>query len=202
MSNAAETPAVQAPDHESFDLIAAIQGISYPEETVEVYLDDNIMYLLDKAKSALRKAEILGQEDDKARLEEEIENLRDAASGVRFQFLLRAQPRRIHQAATREALKRFPEEKDVFGRVIEDDERDEFFTNRLWALHIVEITSPSGAKQVGLSEEEVQSFRDLAPRSAQNAIQRTLDGLYKGADQGYEAMIQDNDFLSGASPEA
>lgn len=197
-----EQPEIETPDHEGFDLIAALQGVSYPEERVSVYLDDNIMYLRNKTHQEIRRAEILGNDEAKSALEAKLGELAEAASGVKFEFIVRGVPRKVHQAILKDVFLKYPEEKDLMGRTESNDERDDEYNNKLWAAHIVKIIAPSGKETVGMTEELAKEFRGQAPPSAMAAVQKAIDSLYSGAKAGYEDLVQDNDFLSDASPEA
>lgn len=196
------TDAPATPDHKTFDLLDALAGVTHPESEVNVYLDDSLMYLIDQTNAEIRKAEILGKQDVKATLEEKLATLKEQAAGVRFTFKIRAIPREVHTSIITETEKEHPDSKDFLGRPEANPERDEYFSNRFWAAHIVQVTSPSGATQEGFTPEYAKAFRGQAPRSAINAIQKAIDSLYASAEAGYENVVQETNFLSDASREA
>lgn len=191
-----------APNHETFDLIEALQGINYPEDSVEVFLDDNLMYLRNKAEKELRKAEILNQKDQVEEISKRLEELLDAASVVKFTFHVRAISRRDHQSLSKEVLKQYPVEKDFLGREESNPDREDLYAEKTWAAHIVKIVNPAGAVQNGITPEEARAFIAQAPRSATEAVQAKIEALYEGSKEGYESLIKETNFLSDASPEA
>lgn len=192
----------ETPNHETFNIIDALQGVDYPEDSVDVFMSDNLMYLISKANDELRLAELRKEEDKVKEIREKLDNLREQASIVKFTFHVRSIPRDQMKAILTKLDNDFPPEKDLMGRDVSNPERDEAFMSRQWAAHIVRIVNPNGAVQVGISEEDAEKLRGHMPQSALEAVQRTMDALYEGAKKGYETSIQDVNFLSGASPEA
>lgn len=192
----------ETPDHKTFNLLEALQGINYPEDYVDVYLDAAVMYRLDKIDTELKKFEILQDAEGIERLEKVREDLVSAAETLRFRFHVQYQPRERRQALFTEVFEEHPEVKDAFGRVQPDTIRDEYFTNREWSLHITRVEDPSGAVQAAPAPEVIEAFRKKAPDPAQVAIQKKIDSLYEGTKAGYEDFIQETSFLSSASTEA
>lgn len=192
----------ETPNHETFNIIDALQGVDYPEDSVDVFMSDNLMYLISKANDELRLAELRKEEDKVKEIQEKLDNLREQASIVKFTFHVRSIPRDQMKAILTKLDNDFPPEKDLMGRDVSNPERDETFMSRQWAAHIVRIVNPNGAVQVGISEEDAEKLRGHMPQSALEAVQRTMDALYEGAKKGYETSIQDVNFLSGASHEA
>lgn len=193
------TDAPATPDHKTFDLLDALAGVSHPETTVDVYLDDSLMYLISQTDAEIRKAEIRGEKEQKDTLEAKIAELKEQAATVKFEFTIRAIPRGVHTAIIAETEKEHPDTKDFLGRVEPNPERDEFFSNKFWAAHITQVKAPTGAVQQGLTPEYAAAFRSQAPRSAINAVQKAIDSLYANAEAGYENVVQETSFLSGAS---
>ena len=192
----------ETPNHETFNIIDALQGVDYPEDSVDVFMSDNLMFLISKANDELRLAELRKEEDKVKEIQEKLDNLREQASIVKFTFHVRSIPRDQIKAILTKLDADFPPEKDLMGREVPNPERDESFMARQWAAHIVRIVNPNGAVQVGISEEDADKLRGHMPQSALEAVQRTMDSLYEGAKKGYETSIQDVNFLSGASQEA
>lgn len=192
----------ETPDHETFDLIAAVQGINYPEDTVEVYFDESLMFHIHRSSQQVDRLFQQGLIEEAAALTEEIDKLRDSAQEVKYTFHLRAVPRELNRAMFQEINKEFPEEVDFLQRPVPNPERNEAFADRHWALHITKVVNPAGAITTDVTPGVAKVLRNRLPGAGQTRIENAIESLYSDSKKGYEDLIKDVNFLSGASPEA
>lgn len=190
------------PSHETFDILDALQGATFPEDTVDFFLDENLNYLVNKTNNELKQLEYRGQTEKAESLKKHRDELLESAVSKKFTATVRAVPDNVREAIDVETEEKHPAEQDIYGREKTSPERDAFFMAKYWAAHVVKITNPTGVSQIGMTFDQASAFRKTAPRSAVLAIQDKINELYSGSKAGYQDIVQESNFLSDASPEA
>ncbi len=181
-------------DPKRFDLIAAIQGRTYPKEDVLVFLDEALAYEYSKA--------ILDHDHDpnnaeKAARRDAIQaELESAALTVTVQGL----PPERHEAIRKEAFEKFPMKRNAFGQEEVDRRAAEFVGRQTWMESIVLIATSDGQSMVP-SPEELEALEKMAPEASVNAIHMAIVRLQEGAARGYINAVQEHSFLSQPSAE-
>lgn len=188
-----------APNHETFNILDALEGVTYPTDTVPVSFDAKLMHLIADTDKEIADLVLLKRHDEAEQLQRELDNLKEQAKETFFTFEIRAVDRGLLRAQEAKALKKYPEEKDIFNRVERDRQREEYSEILYLSLHVISVTSPSGAKQLLFDEETARQFVAKAPAASVNALMTRIQELYQGSNKGYEDSIKDLDFLSGAS---
>lgn len=190
------------PSHETFDIMDALQGVSFPEDTVEFFLDENLNYIVNKTNQELKRHELLGNKEAAEELRSKRDDLIESAVTKKFTATVRATPDNIREAIDTEVEEKYPSEQDILGREKPNPEKDSFYMAKYWAAHVVKLSNPTGVEQVGMTYDQALAFRKTAPRSAVLAIQEKINELYSGSKAGYQDIVQESNFLSGASREA
>lgn len=187
-------------DHKTFDLGNVIAGIKFPEDDVTVYFNEDIGYQIHKAETALRTAEIRGNEEALRNLDEKIEKLKKEVADQAYTVTLRGIPDSTRRICDQKSREKFEVEYSFLGQPTPNPERDDYFSSLLWAESIVKVTDPSGA--VALPDEKtILDLRNALGRTASLAISNGIRELVDGAKSGFESAAKDVDFLSDASPE-
>lgn len=175
----------------TFDLSAALAGRTFPEITVPVFLDEALqldLSRLDKKIATATSAEV-----------EELEKERESLLAVFREFALlvkvKGAPKHLRKATLDKINEEFPPKRDALGRLEANSAADEALATALWSLHVVQITGPNGSVLIP-SEADIINFRNNAPDAASFAIESAIQELSTGSKAGYEAAVQDLDFLS------
>lgn len=186
----------------TFDVAEMFLGSLYPTEEVSFYTDAAVAYefhrLSEEAIQAIR------DKDESAATE--IETRRDElirkAADKRYVIHLRGQSRDNRRAIINQVRAKYPADQDFLGREKANPEADEMYANLTWALHIEKIVRPDGAVLVGPDAEVIKVIRGNAPDSELAKVEQAIMDLSEGVKSGFEALAQEHDFLSSASPEA
>jgi hypothetical protein len=189
---------------ETFDLIAAIEGTSYPEDTVRFLFDARAANALAALQGELNKLLTLGRKDEYNDLEPVYEKALEDLKDSIFTVTVRAVPREVKKAALLAADAKYPPELHPLTGVEKDNfEKLEYLNVLNWQSHIVKWEDPQGRVVNGpLDTDLVQKILDKAPEASIEAVTRKINELETGAKAGYERAVQELDFLSGASHEA
>lgn len=179
------------PDVKTFDLAAALAGRTYPEIIVPVFLDEAMQFELSRLDKALSTATT----EEAVKLEKERSELLSAFKEFALKVKVKGAPRHLRKATLDKVLADFPTERDALGRVKPNPEGDEAFATATWLLHVVEIAAPDGSVLIP-TEEDIINFRNNAPDAAIFAVETAISELTSGSKSGYEAAVQDLDFLS------
>lgn len=177
----------------TFNLKAALAGISYPEDTVTVFLDAKLMYEYSQAKREWDYD--FANKEKEARVEELEETFKDIALKVTVKDM----PSKIRKDVVNKVRKDFPPETNMFGGKVDTPEGQEEIQLQLWTLYITTITGPDGS--VILPDvDDIKLLRDEAPDIALETIKKAIDGLTEITKSGYEQVVQSPGFLSQPSP--
>lgn len=177
-------------DANTFDITDLFSGNSLPSEEIAVYVDEQANYELAKAEKEAAK------DPQNSELEARREEALERARAARFVVRLSAVPRHDIVNIVRDVDESHPEEVNAFGRAKPNPERQEALSDSLWALHLKEIESPSGAKITEFSPEDVRSLRTDTPHPVAEAIDKAIGDLSDLSKKGYETAAMETDFLS------
>lgn len=189
-----------APDAQTFDLEAALSGRTYPEDTVDVYFDENIAYQITKVGRDADNASLRGDDKRFKELEEELTALRKSFQSKKYVFRLKGVPSETTRAITLSEWAKLEELPDGPGRAKATIEAEEAVNRKMWAAHIVSITAPDGTRSAGMSPEETEKIIRALPDFSKLAVKNAIDQLTEFSSAGYEVAISDIDFLSEPSP--
>lgn len=190
------------PNPKALDLGAFLAGQDYPTDEVEVFTSEKIMYELNKAGQALKRAEILEDADAIREIESKRDELIAAGLDSRLVVHLQGIPKKTDRDIQAKALSEHPLETDFLGRPQLNVPYRELLTELYWAAYIVKIEAPDGSALVAPSIEDIRTFRGLAPEAAQAVIEQAIDAFTTGSKSGFETLVQEHGFLSQPSPEA
>ena len=176
------------------DLTDILSGRSFPTDTVDVYLDEKAAYLVFTLNNDIRASQ--ARNEDTTELEAERDKIAKAAEDTKRVFHLRGVSRKAQEDAVEVTFAKHPQEYDAFGRPRPNFEGDRKMAALTWALYVQKIVMPDGSELVAPSEEMMALFRGEAPDFAVKTVDQAIDSLRGGAARGFEAIVQDHDFLS------
>ncbi len=179
-------------DPTRFDLVAALKGRTYPEDTVTIFLDEAKMYEYAKAS---RDADHDPMNEEKQELAKKIFN---DFKEIAITVTLKSAPRHVVKAVEEEIEEKYPSKFSAFGILEPNAAREEEFNLRLWSIYIQRMELSDGTFSVP-SPEEIATFRDAAPQVALEVVAKAIDDLFEVTKSGYEQIVKDPDFLSQRS---
>lgn len=183
-----------APNPKTFDLGEFLAGRSYPEKTVNIYLDEAAGLAISETNERLNLLSKLGEVDEYNELEKKLQSLIESLDERKMQVTVRGIPRKLVKDIIGKINAEYPPKKDMLGREEPNAEADEALTTLLWAAQIVQIVAPDGAV-ISPSEKDIEGLRDLAPQADLRAIQKAIDEVNNASD-GFEVAARSVDFLS------
>ena len=190
---------------ETFSFFEVLEGILYPKDEVEVYLNEQAAYELRKLyeKISGTPEEDL-TEDDKAGLLLEVDRLKAAIDASKYVFKItgvsddvitdlrtlaesRFEDKKKQVKAADGTLKRYlPESEYInFGRLL---------SALVLAAHVEQIVAPDGRVMTAPGEDELARFMDKAPTSEKLKLQQAIEKL-KVESSDFESKV-DADFLA------
>lgn len=183
-----------APNPKTFDLGEFLAGRSYPEKTVNIYLDEAAGLAINETNKELDTLSRLGKVDEYNELEKKLASLIESLDERKMQVTVRGVPRKLVKDIITKIEAEYPSKRDAFGRDEQNSEADEALSCLLWSAHIVQIVAPDGST-VTPSEADIVALRDLAPQADLRAIQKGIDEVNSASD-GFEVAARSVDFLS------
>lgn len=183
------------PNPKTLDLAGLLAGIEQPEDTVEVFLDKKVMYEIQKAQEVIRRATALKQKDELEAAEQAYKDLAEAGVKSRLVFHIQDTPRHVKKALRMKAERKHASEATAWGIKVPSEEQQEYFTNLLWASHIIKVIDANGAEGQ-LTPEDVASFRDQAPEVSTKRLEEAINAFTLETEQGFETLSQEQGFLS------
>ncbi len=183
-----------SPSPKTFDLGEFLAGRSYPEKTVNIYLDEAAGLAISETNERLNLLSKLGEVDEYNELEKKLQSLIESLDERKMQVTVRGIPRKLVKDIIAKITAEHPPKKDAFGREESTPEADEALSTLLWSAHIVQIVAPDGST-ITPSEGDVAALRDLAPQADLRAIQKAIDEVSNASD-GFEVAARSVDFLS------
>lgn len=186
-------------DDKSFDLLEALQGVSYPEETFSIYFDGKGASEIYHANRELDAADPTSEEfKEKERAFLELVN---KFRGSEYKITIRG----ISQEHYADALETIIREAEAFGKTKSQIEISQFLETRqeqlLWAQHIVKIEDPQGRVRAPITNEEATALYNKLPEPSKGEIERRIARMNDHTAKGYEIGVTDFDFLSEPSQE-
>lgn len=185
---------IETPTAKTFDLGAILAERSYPETTVDIYLDEATGLAITEVNAELNRLSGLGMTKEYNDLEKKFQALLKDLDGRKLTVTVKGIPRKTKSDIIKKVTTENPSKKDAFGREEFSAEADEALTKLLWQAHIVSVTDPSGAK-ITPSEKDISDLLDLAPTADIKAIDAAI-GKVDAASEGFEAVARGTDFLS------
>lgn len=189
---------------ETFDLLGAIEGTTYPEVDVPFYFDAESALLISNMNKELQKLAALGRIEQYEALEpvffEAVEALKDS----QFTFTLKSVPRKVKKAWVAKAQAKFPDKQaDALGNVQPNIEGFQYVELLQWQSYLIKITDPTGKVSLGpFPEATVSKLMDEAPEASLQAVSEAISELDEGVKSGYEVAVRNLDFSSAPSPAA
>lgn len=175
-----------------FDLMAALEGRTYPEDEVVVFMDEGKLYEYNK----------VSEEYNHSPGDTELEAKRDALAAeltqVAFIVTVRGVSREARLNMIKAVQKEFPMKKDAFNNPKDNPEADDLLAEKFWQAHVIALTGPDGSTAVP-SPEEVAALRTQAPQTAWSMIEGAINELSNGTAAGYQTLYQELPFLSQPS---
>lgn len=181
-----------AEDAKKFDLIAALEGRSYPEEIVPVILDEDAMY--EYAKLAYKS----DHDPANKELEKERDELLETFKDVALRVTVRGVPRHVLRSIALSITKDFKTKFNTFGQPEENPEGDEAYAQRLWEAYVVLVEAPGG-QTFTPGPEEITALREKMPQPGYEAVEAAINELRGGTKSGYEQIVTELPFLSQPS---
>lgn len=187
---------------ETFDLVAAINGTTYPDDEVMFLFDERAANAIASLDAELKKNLALGRVDEYNEIEkvyfEAIENLKP----IMFKVTVKSVPREVTKAVLAEADAKYPKKINQLTGVEEFNEaKEEFFNVLNWRAHISKFEDPSGKVVYGpLPKEHIELLLNKGPKASLRAVGEKIVELDNGASAGYEQAVRNLDFLSKPSP--
>jgi hypothetical protein len=191
------------PDAAAFDLVAAINATTYPEDEVLFLFDEAAANAIAALDAELKKNLALGRAEQYEEVEkvyfDAIENLKP----ITFKVTVRSVPREVTKAVIAEADAKYPKKFNALTGVEEvSDEKEEFFNVLNWRAHIVKFEDPNGKVVHGpLPKEHIELLLNKGPKASLAAVGAKINELDSGAAAGYEQAVRNLDFLSKPSHE-
>lgn len=185
-----------APDAGTFDIADLFTGKIYPKDSVEVFLDEDTAYAIDKNAKAVTRALIEDDKDKLKELAEATEALVKKGAASRVVFHLTGVSRDDRKNILDKVLEEFPQQYNFLNQPVPNNAANDALANRRWAIHIERIERANGSVHVAPTPEDIAVFRGNAPDSAVQAIEEAIEALSEGSKSGFETLVQENGFLS------
>lgn len=174
-------------DATTFDLLEALAGRSYPEEIVEVYLDEGVAHEIEIADEALRVLSGKGDYDSYQSLEEKRNALAQKMKSSRVAFTIRGTSREDKIAMNEAFVERCRDEKKL-----PENKRGEEFAVMTWCEHVVGIRSPRD-EPIEVSEDVIRKFRLQAPDASVARIEKAIKRI-NTVSEGFDIAVNSPDF--------
>lgn len=189
-----EQLATEAKQPGVFNILDVLNNRGYPQDEVEIVLDDNLVYAASKIDESIKdinkkldtdptNAELLAARESLIDLREQSVQ---AINSAKYVFTISGISEGQRDDLLTKVQELFPTQYEetvnpINGKInreeIENQERNLVYTLKLWAAHIKKITSPNGEVQVGLTEEEADALRRLLPIAATARISEAIERL-------------------------
>lgn len=189
-----EELATQAKKPGVFNIIDVLNNRGYPQDDIEIVLDDNLVYAASKIDESIKEvnkkldtdpanSELLESRESLIALREQAVQ---AINAAKYVFTLSGISEGERDKLLTDVQELFPTQYEetvnpINGKIsreeIENQERNLLYTLKLWAAHIKKITSPNGDVQTGLTDEEADALRKLLPIAATARISEAIERL-------------------------
>jgi hypothetical protein len=185
----------------TFSIVNALKDRAYPQDEVNVYLDEETAYKASQAKQVLSKIDSLDVEY--AAAEEKFNKLMDKLQESKYVFHIKGisegKREEIFNLSVQKYPAEFNETKNAFtGEVkkeeIESVDRNNLFTAMIWAAHILKIVAPDGSVQGDLMPEDAAELRTSLPIASSALVNRSIEKVREAS--ALFMMTVDEDFLA------
>lgn len=199
---------MENPTPQTFDIAEMFAGVSFPKETVEVFVNPGVAYEYSKLTTDSLAAMKSGDPDQLAEIEERQKALIETAGKFRFEIHLQGVMQDVLDAAYKKAQKEFPPAKSapqipgLPAQVEYSDEFYEYLNVLTWQILITKIVAPDGREVTSPDETFISQLRSKLPLSEKARVEDMIRKFNSDAKAGFEAIVQERDFLSKASSEA
>jgi len=198
-----------------FNIADVVRGRTYPTTEVDVFIDEEIAYaisqldaLISKTSESLDKKTLSKKETDgilKRREEilEQKEKMVSDMGGSKYVFHIRGISEGDRQDIFDSVLEKFPYEyeksRNPFTGAqekveIENNERDRYFTDRLWQAHISKIVAPDGSEQNAITFDDAVELRRNLPLASISKVTEAIERIR--VSTAVFMMTVDEDFLA------
>ena len=184
---------------EKFSFMERLRGRNYPEDTVDFYLGEDIAYKIDRVEDELSNT----TNKDKVKiLEDLLVELKETVKGQTYKIHLRGISNEAYDALLKEVEAEHPYEYDEHQNpftgakvktLIDNEDRDKLWENKLWAACITGVEDPSGDIDDEVSLEMVATLRAVGPMDGLRKVAQTIGKLRMAHD--WMDHIQDEDFF-------
>lgn len=178
-------------DSKTFDLIGALEGRSYPQEDVDVYLDEGVAHEIELLEETMKVLAMHGDAEGHAELEARRDELAEKVRNSKVIFTIQGNSREAKNDIRDEWLARCLE-KDLVTPKLPQNQHAEELAVLTTAAQTIKITGPDGS-EVPLTEEVIRKFRLQAPDAAISRIEKALKRVNSVAE-GFEIAVQSVDF--------
>lgn len=182
----------------TFNIVDVVKGRSYPTDTVDVFIDENVAFQASELDAAIVKiSETMDKKNlDKKTLDgflkkrEEIldrkEKLVEEMGGTRYVFHLtgvsEGKRQDLYDKAVEKYAVEYEKNRNAFtGEAekveLENVERDRYFTSLLWEASVVKIVAPDGDEQTSINYEEALELRRSLPLASASAITEAIEKM-------------------------
>lgn len=180
----------------TFDIADLFSGKIYPKDVKEVYLDEAVAYEITKNNKAIKDALVKEDTEKLVELEQKHQELVKRAASSKVTFYLTGVSREERRAVLDKTLEEFPQQFNMLGQPLPDQQANEAHANRKWALHTERIVRADGSAIIAPDEATIKVFRGNAPDLVVEEIENAILDLSEGVKGGFETLVQETDFLS------
>lgn len=184
----------------TFSLLDRLQGRSYPKETVDVYLDEEAGYEIQKLEQEIART---APDDGKIpELEAKLAELQEQAQASRLTFHLEGISSEEYDSVVEESLELFPveyhESRNPLTMALErtpkeNEDRETYFRIHLWAKFIRRVEDAEGDVDSDITPALIAQVHGLLPLAGMVRLSATVDKLKMVTNWMDE--IQGADFL-------
>lgn len=196
-----------------FNIVSVLKEHALPKDTVNVYLEEQAAYdasIIGERIEEINKLDASSGFQLEKKLKDELESLTknreslvEKMAANKYVFTISGISEGKREELLNAAIKEFPIEynetknpitNEVTKTEIDSQERNDLFTEMLWAEHIEKITAPNGDVQENLTLKDVQEIRPALPIAAVGAITEAIEKLRIAT--AVFMMKVDEDFLA------
>lgn len=184
-----------------FNIVDVLKERAYPTDSVNIYVDEDTAYKAAELSEELKRTSEL---DEKyADISESLDALMDTLSESKYVVTItgisEGKRDELYELAVNKYPLEYNENKNVLTgestrEEIENQERDELFTNLLWSAYITKIVAPNGAEQDGITPEDAEEMRKSLPIAANSIINAAIQNM-RAATAVFMYKV-DEDFLA------
>lgn len=181
------------------DLAAMLAGQTYPKDVILVPLDREQSRLYVEQKNRARVASFGDDEDEIARETAKLKEIEHRVEETSLLITVQGLSREASTALSKDIQQVINEFKEEDGFDADNPsatlDLDNKVLNMTWAASIVKIATPDGS-ETEVTRDAIAMLVDQLPQSAVKSIQKSIEMLDAEAQNGYELIVKNSDFLS------